>query len=160
MVCAEPLIRILIQKHPKDPITGQAQPEACVSVICIGGILIPIGQFWFAWTARASVHWISPILAGVLFGMGNGSVFIYSVNYMSGSYGIYTASAVGGMSMVRYVFGGVLPLAGSRMYHALGVNWAGTMLALIELLLVPIPFVFYRYGGKIRQRSALISSLS
>ena len=61
--------------------------------------------------------------------------------------------------MVRYTFGGVLPLAGSQMYHRMGVNWAGTMLALIEVVLIPIPFVFYRYGWKIRQRSPLISKL-
>ncbi|KAL4889519.1 major facilitator superfamily domain-containing protein [Aspergillus ambiguus] len=159
-VCAEPIIRIIVNKHPRDPVTGRPAPEANVSVICVGAILAPIGQFWFAWTARPPVHWISPILAGLPFGFGNGLVFIYVVNYLAGSYGIYTASANGGMSVVRYVFAGVLPLAGTKMYHALGVNWAGTMLALIEVLLIPIPFVFYKYGGKIRQRSALISKLS
>lgn len=159
-VCAEPLIRRVINKHPQDPVTGRPAPEANVSVVCVGAILAPIGQFWFSWTARPPIHWISPILAGIPFGFGNGLVFIYVVSYLAGSYGIYTASAIGGMSVVRYVFAAVLPLAGTKMYHALGVNWAGTMLALIEVLLIPIPFVFYRYGGKIRQRSALISKLS
>lgn len=155
-VSVEPLVRKLIHMHPKDPITGQIPPEAAVSPICIGSILIPIGEFWFSWTARPSIHWICPILAGVPFGLGNGLVFIYSTNYLASSYTIYAASALAGNSVVRYVFGGVLPLAGSQMYHRMGVNWAGTMLALIEVVLIPIPFVFYRYGWKIRQRSPLI----
>lgn len=155
-VSAEPLMRMIIQMHPKSLATGQVSQEAYVSPVCIGSILIPIGEFWFSWTARPSVHWICPILAGIPFGLGNGLVFIYSTNYLAGSYTVYAASALAGNSLVRYVFGGVLPLAGSQMYHRLGVDYAGTMLALLEVILIPIPFVFYRYGEKIRQRSHLI----
>ena len=39
------------------------------------------------------------------------------------------------------------------MFDALGVNWAGTLLGCVALVLAPIPFVFWRYGAKIRQRS-------
>ncbi|KAB8239227.1 MFS transporter [Aspergillus alliaceus] len=157
-VFSEPLVRkFLIAKHPLDPITGKVLPEALVRPICIGGILIPIGEFWFSWTARPPVHWISCILAGIPFGLGNGLVFIYATSYLAASYGMYAASAIAGNSLVRYVFGGVLPLAGTRMYQAMGVNWAGTMLALLEVLLTFIPFVFLRYGGKIRQRSRMAS---
>ncbi|KAI9933682.1 hypothetical protein MW887_008155 [Aspergillus wentii] len=144
-VTSEPLIRKLIHNTPLDPVTGQLPPEASIRPICIGCFLIPIGELWFSWTARASIHWICPILAGVSFGLGNGLVFIYVTNYLAGSYGMYAASALAGNSLVRYVMGGVLPLAGSKMYHAMGVNWAGTMLALVEILLIPIPFVFYRF---------------
>ncbi|PKX88823.1 MFS transporter [Aspergillus novofumigatus IBT 16806] len=156
-VLAEPLMRTLINLHPRDPLTGQISPEASVSPVCIGSILIPIGEIWFSWTARPSIHWIWPILAGVPFGLGNGLVFIYATNYLAGSYTIYAASALAGNSMVRYIFGGVLPLAGSQMYHRRGSEYSGTMLALLEIALIPIPLVFYRYGWKIRQRSPIIS---
>lgn len=33
------------------------------------------------------------------------------------------------------------------------------MLSLIEFALIPIPVVFYRYGHKIRQKSALIRQM-
>ena len=39
------------------------------------------------------------------------------------------------------------------MFDALGVNWAGTLLGCVALILVPIPVVFWRYGAKIRARS-------
>lgn len=156
-VFAEPLIRKMINRHPRDPATGLVTPEAAVSPICIGSVLIPIGEFWFSWTARRSIHWISPIIAGGLFGMGNTLVFIYSATYLASSYTKFAASALAGNSLVRYVFGGVLPLAGSKMYHNMGVNFAGTMLGVIEVIMIPIPFVFYRYGRYIRQRSPLIS---
>ncbi|KAJ5092652.1 hypothetical protein NUU61_007522 [Penicillium alfredii] len=155
-VALEPMIRGIIAIHPCDPATGRPPPEAAVFAVCIGSVLIPIGEFWFAWTAQPSVHWISPILAGLPFGLGNGLVFIYATNYMAGSYTVYAASALAGNSIVRYGLAGVLPLAGSRMYHKLGANWVGTLLALMEVILIPIPFIFYKYGHKIRLQSPMI----
>ncbi|KAJ5699141.1 hypothetical protein N7462_001146 [Penicillium macrosclerotiorum] len=155
-VILEPVIRRIIAMHRCDSMTGHPSPEAAVFAVCLGSILIPIGEFWFAWTADPSVHWICPILAGLPFGLGNGLVFIYATNYMAGSYQIYAASALAGNSIVRYGLAGLLPLAGSKLYYKLGPNWAGTMLALIEVILIPIPFFFYKFGHKIRLRSSMI----
>jgi hypothetical protein len=152
-VVLEPMIRKIISKHPRDRLTGRPAPEAAVFAICIGSVLIPVGEFWFAWTARPPVHWIYPIIAGLPFGLGNGLTFIYATNYIAGSYTVYAASGLAGNSIVRYGLAGVLPLAGSKMYHTLGANWAGTLLALIETILIPIPFIFYKYGHRIRERS-------
>lgn len=96
------------------------------------------------------------ILAGVPFGFGNTTIFIYASNYIAGSYGIYAASALAGNSVVRSIFGGTLPLAGSTMYGTLNPRWAGTLLGLLEVILIPIPFVFYYYGDRIRRKSPLI----
>ncbi|KAJ5600183.1 hypothetical protein N7450_001250 [Penicillium hetheringtonii] len=156
-VMLEPLIRKIISLHPNDPQSGRPPPEAAVFAVCVGSLLIPIGEIWFAWTASPSVHWICPILAGLPFGLGNGLTFIYATNYLAGSYTIYAASALSGNSIIRYGLAGVLPLAGSKMYTTLGANWAGTMLALIEFALIPIPFSFYRNGHKIRLKSPMIT---
>ncbi|CAI7630240.1 unnamed protein product [Penicillium pancosmium] len=126
-VMLEPLIRKLIAMHPNDPHTGKPTPEAAVFAVCVGSVFIPVGELWFAWTAKPSVHWICPILAGLPFGLGNGLTFIYATNYMAGSYTVYAASALSGNSIIRYGLAGVLPLAGSKMYSTLGPNWAGTM---------------------------------
>jgi hypothetical protein len=156
-IACEPLIRRLINNHAIDPETGKPPPEAMVSFICLCAVLIPIGELWFAWTCSpASIHWIAPLLAGIPFGAGNTGVFIYASNYLTGSYGMYAASALAGNSVIRSILGGVLPLAGSYMYASLGPNWSGTLLGLLEVVIVPIPFVFYKYGHKIRQRSTLI----
>ena len=39
------------------------------------------------------------------------------------------------------------------MFKGLGVNYAGTLLGCVAVVLVPIPVVFYKYGARIRQRS-------
>ena len=75
------------------------------------------------------------------------------------SYGIYAASAMAGNAVVRSVLGGCLPLAGHALYEKLGANWAGTVLGLAEVAIIPIPWVFYKFGGKIRERSVLIREM-
>lgn len=159
-ICGEPIFRRIINSHKKDPETGRVYPEAAVSIICMASMMLPIGQLWFAWTSLpATIHPVWPILAGVPFGCGNALVFIYATNYVAGSYGIYSASALAGNAVVRSLVGGTLPLAGPAMYNALTPQWAGTMLGLLEVLLIPIPIVFYLKGAKIRERSPLIRQM-
>ena len=52
-----------------------------------------------------------------------------------------------------------MPLAGPSMYASLTPQWAGTLLGLLEVVLIPIPFVFYKWGKPIRQRSRLIRQM-
>lgn len=49
-----------------------------------------------------------------------------------------------------------MPLVGTYMYNNLGPNWAGTLLGLLEVACIPIPFIFWKYGHKIRQKSTFI----
>lgn len=150
----------MINAHKVDPETGKVPPEAMVSVVCIAAVLVPLGELWFAWTCMpVTTHWIWPILAGIPFGAGNTTVFIYANNYLTHSYGIYAASAMAGNSVVRSLIGGTLPLAGPAMYANLGPHWAGTLLGLVQVAIIPIPVVFYKYGARIRMKSALISSM-
>ena len=158
-IIAEPLVRKWINSHKVDPETGSPPPEAMVSVVCLAAILIPVGEIIFAWTCTPNVHWIAPIIAGLPFGAGNAFVFIYASAYLVHSYDIYAASALAGNAVLRSAMGATLPLAGPSMYATLGANWAGTLLGLLEAICIPIPFVFYRYGGKIRQKSTLIRQM-
>jgi MFS family permease len=159
VIAAEPLIRKMINAHKPDPETGRPPPEAGVSIICIGAVLLPIGQIWFSWTGTPEHHWILPILAGIPFGAGNCSIFIYGSNYLVHSYGIYAASALAGNAVLRSVLGATLPLAGPSLYASLGPHWAGTLLGLLEAVCIPIPIIFYVYGYRIRQKSALIRTM-
>ena len=131
-----------------------------MAVVCLAAVLVPIGELWFAWTCLPkTIHWAWPIAAGIPFGAGNGAIFIYASNYLVHSYGIYAASAMAGNAVVRSLLGGTLPLAGPPMYRALGANWAGTLLGLLEVIIIPIPFIFYKWGHRIREKSSLIRKM-
>jgi hypothetical protein len=159
-ILAEPLWRRLINSQPKDPVTGRTRPEATALVMSIGAVLTPIGQLVFAWTCLpTTIHWAVPIAFGIPFGMGNTLSFIYGTNYLAGAYGLHAASALAGNAVMRSFFGGTLPLAGPTMYAKLTPQWAGTLLGLLEVALIPIPFVFFRYGEQIRAKSRVIRQM-
>lgn len=160
-IALEPVWRRLINASPKkDPATGRAAPEATALVMCIGAVLTPLGQLVFSWTCLpSSIHPAVPIAFGIPFGMGNTLSFIYGSNYLASAYGMYAASALAGNTVMRSVFGAVLPLAGPAMFAALTPRWAGTFLGLLEVLLIPIPFAFYKWGDRIRDKSRVIQQM-
>lgn len=158
-IVLEPFWRSIINKRTSkyDPETGRPAPEAQAYVMTIGACLTAVGQLAFSWTCLpVTIHWIVPIIFGVPFGMGNTISFIYGSNYLAGAYGLYAASALAANSFLRSVAGGVLPLAGPSMYRNLTPQIAGTILGVLEVLLIPIPIIFYRYGDRIRGRSKVI----
>jgi len=156
LIAGEPLIRKWIDSHKPDPETDAPPPESMVSIIALGAVLLAVGEIWFAWTCTPEYHWAIPISSGILFGMGNSAVFIYASNYLVHSYDIYAASALAGNAVLRSIMGATLPLAGPALYTSLGPHWAGTLLGLIETACIPIPVIFYLYGGRIRAKSPLI----
>jgi hypothetical protein len=159
-ILGEPIWRRIINQHPKDPATGKVPPEATARILIVASILTPIGQLVFAWTSLpVTIHWAISIAFGIPFGLGNSLSFIYGSNYLAGAYGIYSASALAGNAFTRSMFGGLLPLAGPKLYETLTPQWAGTLLGLLEVVLIPIPFIFWRYGERIRARSPAIRSL-
>jgi len=121
----------------------------------IGAPLIPIGLFWFAWSARPSAHWISPILAGIPFAWGNTATFLTAVFYLLDVYGpMVGASALAANGLSRYIMSGCFPLFTFQMYEELGIGWATSLLGFLSVLMMPIPFIFFNYGPQIRARSS------
>ncbi|KAK7698243.1 hypothetical protein SLS64_012709 [Diaporthe eres] len=156
----EPLWRKIINSHAKDPETGRVPPEASASIMCIGAVLTPIGQLVFSWTCvPTTIHYAIPIAFGIPFGCGNTLCFIYGSNYLAGAYGYFAASALAGNAVMRSIFGATLPLAGARMYEVMKPQWAGTFLGLLEVALIPIPWIFYRRGERIRAKSPVIRQM-
>ncbi|EXJ60034.1 hypothetical protein A1O7_04183 [Cladophialophora yegresii CBS 114405] len=130
-------------------------PEERLHCAMIGSFLLPLGLFWFAWSARSEIHWISPVLATIPFAIGNMLVFGSCVLYLIDTYGpLAGASAAAANGFLRYCVGAVFPLFTVQMYRGLGVAWATSLLGFVTLALLPIPWVLYRYGPKIRRRSA------
>lgn len=63
------------------------------------------------------------------------------------------ASAIAANTFLRSLAGAVFPLFAQYMFAALKVNYAGTLLGCVALVLVPIPVAFWKYGHKLRARS-------
>jgi energy-converting hydrogenase Eha subunit G len=79
---------------------------------------------------------------------------IASATYLVDTYlSINAASAVAANGFLRYALGAVFPLFTLQMYRGLGVNWATSLLGFVTIVLMPIPWVLFKYGKAIRARS-------
>ena len=130
-------------------------PEKKLLLGKIGGICLPISLFWMGWTGRNdSVHWMAPTAAGFPFGFGMIMVFFSIVLYFSMCFPpIYVASAVAANNLLRYILASVFPLFTTQMYERLTISWASSLFGFIALAMVPVPFIFEKYGPKFRARS-------
>ncbi|EOD47103.1 putative mfs multidrug protein [Neofusicoccum parvum UCRNP2] len=131
---------------------GYAPPEARLPPCLLGGIILPLGLFWFAWTNNPEFPWQASVAAGIPFGFSMVLIFLSVMNYLIDSYTIFAASVLAANSVLRSVFGAAFPLFTKQMYSNLGIHWASTVPAFLALACLPFPFLFYKYGGPIRAK--------
>ena len=149
MVLVQPSYQRKLAANNNMPIPEWRLPPAI-----LGGTLFAIGVFWFGWTGyRADIHWIAPTLSGLFTGFGLLAIFLNCLNYLIDAYLMFAASAIAANTFMRSLCGAVFPLFATYMIEGMGVQWAGTLLGCVALLLVPLPVIFYMKGAKIRAKS-------
>jgi len=72
--------------------------------------------------------------------------------YLVDAFTRYAASALAATTILRSLMGALLPLAGRQMYVKLGYGWGNSLLAFLTAAMVPIPWLFYRYGERLREK--------
>jgi hypothetical protein len=132
--------------------TGELKPEYRLLPMIPGSFFIPAGLFWYGWAAHARTHWIVPILGTVLVGFGYLPVIMCITTYLVDAFVPYAASALAASVIIRSIMGAVIPLAGRQMYAKLGFGWGNSLLAFITTALLPIPWLLYKYGERMRTR--------
>ncbi|SCU78385.1 LAMI_0A04456g1_1 [Lachancea mirantina] len=141
----------------RDPQTNELlpmKPEKLLLICKVGSIALPISLFWQGWTARENVHWMAPLAAGVPFGFGLILIFFTVIMYFSTIYPpLYVASALAANNMLRYVTSCVFPLFTIQMYEKMHISWASSFFAFVCIAMVPVPWIFERYGEQMRKRS-------
>lgn len=91
--------------------------------------------------------------------MGYLLIFMAMLNYLTDAYETLSASAQSAASCTRSILGAVLPLAATPMFSRLGVHWACSLIAFLSLGVSLIPFLFIRYGDRIRANSKFCQEL-
>ena len=138
---------------------GQARPEDRLPPLVLGSFLVPIGLFWYGWAAEAHTHWIVPIIGTSFCGIGILYVFLPVQMYLIDAYTLYAASAIAASTVVRSVFGTVIPLAGPALYANLGMGWGNSLLGFIAIAFAPTSLLLLKYGQKIRQNPKFLPQL-
>ncbi|ROW10299.1 hypothetical protein VMCG_02051 [Cytospora schulzeri] len=121
------------------------RPEHVLPPAWSGALSLPICLFWYGWSARASVHWIVPIIGSSLLAIPLVTFFNSALNYLGMSYPHYAASVFAGNCPFHALFGAVFPLFARSLFDRLGVGPGNSLLGGIAVLFIPINFVLYFY---------------
>lgn len=127
-------------------------PEARLPPMMFGSIFFAAGLFIFGWTSSKKIFWIGPVIGAACMGLGFFTIFQAALNYLIDTFQKTSASAVAANTFLRSVFAGCFPLFANAMFHNLGIDWASSVLGFIAVGLIPIPYLFYIFGKRIRAR--------
>ncbi|RAL08761.1 putative MFS transporter [Aspergillus homomorphus CBS 101889] len=133
---------------------GRSMPEFRLPVLVIGACIVPVGLFWYGWSARSSIHWIMPNIGAAIYGAGTVLEILCVMGYIIDTYQKYAASAMAAIICLRSILSFVLPLAAPSLYGNLGFGLGNTLLALIAICIgIPAPILLRYYGPALRKRS-------
>ncbi|KAF5351507.1 hypothetical protein D9758_007243 [Tetrapyrgos nigripes] len=154
---------------------GKAKPEMRIPALFVGSLCVPVGLFWYGWSAAARVHYIMPIIGSGIFGFGMMAVFLPAQLYLVDSF-TYAASALAAASVLRCLLGFAFPLFAKQMFDAMGIGPGNSLLGgnvsilrrtysrattnnesssgLAIFLGVPFPIWIYYKGEQMRARSS------
>lgn len=135
----------------------RAQEHRLVPAI-FGSVLLPVGMFIFAWTARESVHWIVCLIGVALFVRGEFIVMQSLFIYLLMSYLQYAASLFAGNSVLRSPLAGGAVLFARPLFVNLGVARGVSLLAGISVAGIIGTIMIYFFGAKLRARFTFASN--
>ena len=130
------------------------RPEFRTPLMVPGACLVPAGLFIYGWTSYYAVHWIAPNIGAAIFAAGTIMGFQCTQTYLIDAYTKYAASAVAAATVLRSLAGFAFPLFARQMYAALGLGWGNSLLGFVAVGIgIPAPFMLWKYGEKLRNRS-------
>ncbi|KAF2713124.1 MFS general substrate transporter [Pleomassaria siparia CBS 279.74] len=126
-----------------------------------GGVMMTGSLFWVGWTADPKINYLSPIFGTAIFIWGGLSVLISLVTYLFDAYPpAGTLSALTAAACVRIAAAGIIPLVIVPAFTNLGGNWALSIFGFISVFCLAVPFVLYKWGPALRERSPYTRHMS
>ena len=125
-------------------------PEDRLAPMAASALLLPAGFFWFAWSSRPTTHWAVQVASGIFTGAGIVLNLLSTTSYLVEVYLASSSSAIAANVCVRSAMAAAFPLFVVQMFERLGTEWAASLLGFFCVALAPVPFLFWRYGERIR----------
>ncbi|WQF81855.1 Putative major facilitator superfamily, MFS transporter superfamily [Colletotrichum destructivum] len=142
-----------LRLEPRYNRNGNIEPEKHLHAAMIGCLLIPASLVWFGWTAKPSIHWAIPIVGSAFFTAGALLLYISFLNYLSESYPDHIASVLAGNELFTSMCGATFPLLIPILYYKFQVLGSSMILAIFAVAFVPLPYILYMRGSRLRRRS-------
>lgn len=132
----------------------KALPEFRLPLLVPATGLVLAGLLWYGWSAQARLHVVMPNVGAVLLTAGTNMQFFCVNQYLIDAYRLHAASALGAATILRGVFGFVVPLVAPALFSALGLGLGMTVLAIGTAAIgVPGIYVMWFMGKNLRDKS-------
>ncbi|PRP87207.1 hypothetical protein PROFUN_01469 [Planoprotostelium fungivorum] len=145
-----PICTIIFEKTYYEPLyrkmEGQLAPEERLYPAMVSIPLYTISFFWFAWTGSPQHHWVSSVISLSLYGVTTVIQVPVSICYLSDVYKKHASAA-----FVRSIMGTTFAIVVFPIFQNLGNDWAPSLVGFLTLITLPLPFVLYKWGPKMRQ---------
>ncbi|KAJ5085428.1 hypothetical protein N7532_010199 [Penicillium argentinense] len=132
------------------------EPEFTLYMAMFGAPMIPVGLFWMGWTTYAALPVWVPMASSLVFGFGILCVFVSAYQYVAATFEYHPGSALASIQMFRLSAAGVMAVVADIMYKKLGVHWSLTVLGGIATFFLPVPYLLYTWGHRVRKWSRYI----
>ncbi|EME86461.1 uncharacterized protein MYCFIDRAFT_45414 [Pseudocercospora fijiensis CIRAD86] len=130
----------------------EGRPEYRLPLATLGSVSLPISLFWFGWAIEKDASWPIPLIAMVLFGVAQVSIFNPVQTYYIDAYPSNAASAVAAGAFLRSIVGGIVPLFVGPMFDKLGYGLGLSVFGILAVILMPAPVLFYYIGQRLREK--------
>ena len=131
----------------------ETTPECRLWYSMLSAPAVPVGLFWMAWTDDESINIWSPLAATVLLAYGILGVFTGSCEYIIHAFGGLSRPVLAFNTFTRYLLAAIAVEVAPSMWRNLGVQRSLTMMGCVATMLAPVPYIFYKWGARIRARS-------
>lgn len=128
-------------------------PEWRLALALPAAIFLPASLFILAWTTRAGIYWIVPVIGLFLVALSGFLTFISLVLYVMAVCGpAKTPAALTTGVMVSCLAGFAFPLFAQPMVENLGIGWGLSVFAFIGVVVGVLPGVLWVWGKKRKEK--------
>ncbi|KAI0923194.1 hypothetical protein AcV7_005778 [Taiwanofungus camphoratus] len=140
------IYRVLCKRY------GTQKPEFRMPAMQFGMMLVPGGLFMYGWTAQSQTYFLVPLIAAAISSFGILIGYISIQTYLVDCFPQYAASALAATIVLRSIFATIFSVFGTKLYVSLGYGWGTSVLGFICTAALPIPFLFWKFGERLRAR--------
>jgi hypothetical protein len=158
------VVNILNQQHYNAAFAANNNkpvPEARLPPMMIASVVLAAGLFLIGWTSLPDkiAPWPATAVGVLMMGFGYYTIFTSALNYLIDTFQRWGASALAANTFARSVLAAALPLCVPAMFAALGNGWGYSVLGVFACLNIPVPFLFYTFGKRIRGRGKYTANM-
>lgn len=128
-------------------------PEWRLALALPFAVFLPASLFLLAWTTRAGIHWIAPVIGLFLFALSGMLTCISLILYVMDVCGpAQSPAALAAGVVVSCLAGFAFPLFAQPMVHNLGIGWGLSVFAFLGVVISGIPGFLWFRGRMMREK--------